>query len=155
MRTVIPWDQYFLDMCDQVAQRSKDPSTQVGAVITRDRHVLSVGYNGFPTGVAETTERWTRPLKYDFVCHAEANAITTAARYGHGLDGATLYASLMPCAACAKLLAQAGIRRVVVNGDKTAAHVGNDWKFDLSTLIFAEAGISLEKHHGQDPSQQL
>ena len=107
------WDTYFLRIAAVAASKSKDPSTQVGAVIVRpDRTIVSVGYNGFPRGVADTPERLNdRPTKYSLVVHAEMNAILSARE---SLNGYTLYTvPFMPCDRCFMHVIQAGIKRVV------------------------------------------
>jgi dCMP deaminase len=107
------WDTYFLQIAAVAARKSKDPSTQVGAVIVRpDRTIVSVGYNGFPRGVADTPERLNdRPTKYSLVVHAEMNAILSARE---SLNGYTLYTvPFMPCDRCFVHVIQAGIKRVV------------------------------------------
>lgn len=107
------WDQYFLKLALMAASRSKDPSTKVGAVITRpDRSIVAVGYNGFPRGVADTPERLNdRPMKYSLIVHAEMNAILSARE---SLAGYTLYTvPFMPCDRCFVHVIQAGIKRVV------------------------------------------
>jgi dCMP deaminase len=107
------WDTRFLDLAALVASWSKDPSTKVGAVIVRpDRTVASLGYNGFPRGVADTESRYEdRETKYQLVVHAEANAIISA---GESVKGMTMYGTLFPCCDCAKLIIQAGIQTLVV-----------------------------------------
>ena len=118
------WDKRFTDLAMHVAGWSKDPSTQVGAVIVGpDKEVLSVGYNGFPRGMNDSEERLNdRPLKYALTVHAERNAILNAARYGISLKGSTLYVIATsggkywggaPCQACSIEVAQAGISQVV------------------------------------------
>jgi dCMP deaminase len=94
------WDTRFLDLAALVASWSKDPSTKVGAVIVRpDRTVASLGYNGFPRGVADTESRYEdRETKYQLVVHAEANAIISA---GESVKGMTMYGTLFPCCDCA------------------------------------------------------
>jgi dCMP deaminase len=107
------WDEYFLKIAAVAASKSKDPSTQVGAVIVRpDRTIVSVGYNGFPRGVADTPERLNdRPTKYSLVVHAEMNAILSARE---SLNGYTLYTvPFMPCDRCFVHVIQSGIKRVV------------------------------------------
>jgi dCMP deaminase len=107
------WDEYFLRIAGLAAQKSKDPSTKVGAVIVRpDRTIVSLGYNGFPRGVADTPERLNdRPTKYSLVVHAEMNAILSARE---SLNGYTLYTvPFMPCDRCFMHVIQAGIKRVV------------------------------------------
>jgi dCMP deaminase len=120
------WDKRFIDLALLVASWSKDPSTQVGAVLVgRDKEVLAVGYNGFPRGILDTAERLNdRPTKYKLVVHAEINCITNAARNGIKTRGATLYVIARsvstgklwggaPCIRCSVELIQAGVREVV------------------------------------------
>lgn len=114
------WDEYFIDLANTVRTKSKDPSSKIGAVVVGvDKEVLSTGYNGFPRGIDELDDaRWTRPVKYEYVSHAEANAIFNAARIGVSLKGATLYLvgfgpPSYPCTECSKAIIQAGITRVV------------------------------------------
>lgn len=107
------WDEYFLRIAFVAASKSKDPSTKVGAVIVRpDRSIVSLGYNGFPRGVADTLERLhDRNTKYSLVVHGEMNAILSARE---SLSGYTLYTvPLMPCDRCFVHVIQAGIKRVV------------------------------------------
>jgi dCMP deaminase len=144
------WDRRFLELAKMVSTWSKDPSTQVGAVIVNnERIVLGMGYNGFARGVEDTEERYNdRPTKYAFVVHAEANAILNA---GHAAKGATIYvypAFGKPplCGSCAKLVIQAGITRVVGYipdiDDETAAR----WKpeLDIALAMCSEAGILMD-----------
>lgn len=104
------------------AQRSKDNSTQVGACIVSPQHkILSLGYNGMPTGCDDDEMPWERvgdPLdtKYFYVCHAELNAILNA-DIG-SLRGATVYVTLFPCNECTKAIIQTGIAEVVYLDDK-------------------------------------
>lgn len=118
MRTVPEWDKYFHDIARVIASRSKDPSTQVGAVVfDESKRILTVGYNGFPSGVKETPLRWgKRPEKYMLVEHAERNAIYSAARNGISLQGASIciWASqpIGVCADCARAIIQSGITTV-------------------------------------------
>ncbi len=108
------WDHRFLALAEHISNWSKDPSTQVGAVIThtRSKRVVSMGFNGFPAGVEDTRERLDdRETKYEMVVHAEQNALMFA---GDRAEGCTLYVHpLPPCARCAVMIIQAGIRRVV------------------------------------------
>ena len=108
------WDLRFLELAEHISGWSKDPSTQVGAVIThaRSKRVISMGFNGFPAGVEDTAERLgDRSTKYEMVVHAEQNALMFA---GDRAEGATLYVHpLPPCARCAVMIIQAGIKRVV------------------------------------------
>lgn len=120
------WSEYFMAIALLAAQRSVDPNTQVGACITKDGiNIVGIGYNGFPSGCDDDQFPWNRnesdPLKskYFFVCHAEVNAIsnTNAAN----MKGSTLYVTLYPCAECAKVIIQSGIKRVVFLSDKYAS----------------------------------
>jgi dCMP deaminase len=136
MRTDIPdWVDYFYVMALHAATRSKDPSTQVGAVIVKDNQVMSTGYNGFAPGVMETEERWSRPQKYERVIHAEVNAIAAAAKAGHSTNYTDLYVTHYPCSNCCRLVIAAGIERVF-----TAAPP-DGWDHKPSEWMFKEAGV--------------
>lgn len=119
----ISWEEYFMAVAQLSALRSKDPSTQVGAcVVNRRRHIIGIGYNGFPVGCSDDELPWAREgdylnTKYPYVCHAEMNAITNSSNKAD-LDGASLYVSLFPCNECAKLIVQVGIKEVVYLSDK-------------------------------------
>lgn len=118
----ISWDEYFMGIAMLSAMRSKDASTQVGAcIVSPSRRILSLGYNGMPTGCDDDVMPWERegdPLhtKYFYVCHAELNAILNATV--GSLKGATLYVTLFPCNECAKAIIQSGIAEVVYMDDK-------------------------------------
>ena len=121
----ISWDEYFMGVSILSGMRSKDPNTQVGAcIVSEDHRILSMGYNGMPTGCSDDELPWDRtaddPLdtKYLYVCHAELNAILNHA--GPSQRGATIYVSLFPCSNCAKAIIQSGIREVVYQDDKYA-----------------------------------
>ena len=118
----IAWDDYFMGVSLLAADRSKDPSTQVGAcIVGNDNRILSTGYNGFPKGCSDDTFPWNRDAskgetKYNFVVHAELNAILNAG--GRSLVGSRIFVSLFPCHECAKAIIQAGIKEVVFLSDK-------------------------------------
>ena len=120
---VLSWDEYFMGLAHLSAMRSKDPSTQVGAVIVDQEHkVVGIGYNGLPIGCSDDEFPWDREggmleTKYAFVVHAELNAILNSTR---DLHGCTLYVSLFPCNECAKAIIQSGIRKIVYEDDKYA-----------------------------------
>ena len=120
---VLSWDEYFMGLAHLSAMRSKDPSTQVGAVIVDQEHkVVGIGYNGLPIGCSDDEFPWDREggmleTKYAFVVHAELNAILNSKR---NLHGCTLYVSLFPCNECAKAIIQSGIRKIVYEDDKYA-----------------------------------
>lgn len=108
------WDEFYLALADFMANRSKDSSTKIGAVIVKDNSIISVGYNGFPRGFNDNVEaRHERPAKYSYTEHGERNAIFSAARAGIALAGATMYTQGVPCADCSRAVIQSGIIRVV------------------------------------------
>ena len=120
------WDKRFMELTEQVATWSScfKEDRQVGAVIVRDKRILSTGYNGAPEGVKSCKEKGEclrlkmgitsgTLLEKCYSVHAEQNAIVNAARLGVCLDGATLYCTHRPCVICAKLIVNAGIKRVV------------------------------------------
>lgn len=120
----ISWDEFFLRVALAASMRSKDPNTQVGACIADTNHrILSVGYNGTPSGLDDDEFPWGShedPLhdKHNYVIHAEANAILNYRGSLKDMAGATCYVTLFPCHECAKTLVQAGIGEVVYFDDK-------------------------------------
>jgi len=105
-------DQRYLKMAEIWAQNSYCKRRQVGALIVKNKMIISDGYNGTPSGfenICEDENEKTKP----YVLHAEANAITKVAKSGNSSDGATLYVTTSPCLECSKLIIQAGIKRVV------------------------------------------
>ncbi len=141
-RTVEWWDEWFLGLAAYTSTASKDPSTQIGAVIARpNKTVVSIGYNGFPRGIEDTLERLKdRDAKYSLIVHGEINAILTAQS---SVRGCVLYTyPLPPCDRCAVQIIQAGIQRVVsmrLSGDKQER-----WgdSVEKSMAYFREAGVS-------------
>jgi dCMP deaminase len=133
------WDARFLQMAALVATWSKDPSTQVGAVITRGKFVVSLGFNGHPSGIEDSVARLhDREAKYRTIIHAELNAILSARQ---PLEGCTLYVvPFMPCSNCGAVIVQAGIKRVI-----TLENNNERWaeSFEITRTIFAEAGVDL------------
>jgi len=138
------WDRRFMELADFIAQWSKDPSTKVGAVIMdpRNKRIVSTGFNGFPFGVEDTADRLENlSIKYEMVVHAETNALMFA---GEQANGCTLYVTpLPPCARCAVLIIQAGIKRVLSPTPDTSKE---PWKtqFEISSKMFEESGVSVE-----------
>lgn len=132
----IVWDKRFLDLAQQVASWSKDPSTKVGCVLVNNKKiVIGMGYNGFPRGVDDTQERWTdKETKYKFVVHAEANAILNSTK---DVEGCAAFSTLMPCEGCTKLLIQSGISVLVTNLEGIKERGG----FKASFKMLEEAGI--------------
>jgi dCMP deaminase len=115
----LSWDDYFIDIAKVAAKRATCPRKSVGAVIVRNKTLLSTGYNGSPRGLPHCTESGCemRDMGGRQSCvrtvHAEANAIAQAARTGTSIEGATIYTTASPCYDCLKLIINAGIVRVV------------------------------------------
>ncbi|NWG00593.1 MAG: dCMP deaminase family protein [Thermoanaerobaculaceae bacterium] len=132
----VSWDRYFMNLAVQAATRSTCPRKSVGAVIVRDRAVLATGYNGSIRGLAHCSE--VGCLMENDHCvrtvHAEANAILQAARHGVRIEGADIYVTASPCWECFKLIANAGIRRVLY---------GEFYRDQRIHEFAAEAGIEL------------
>lgn len=141
----ISWNEYFMGIALLSAQRSKDSNTQVGTcIVNEERKIVSVGYNGMPSGCNDDDMPWEREgafleTKYPFVCHAELNAILNSTA---SLRGCTLFVTLFPCNECAKAIIQSGIRHVVYLDNKYA---GTD-AIRASELMFRAAGITLEAY---------
>ena len=138
------WDEYFMGLANQVAERTTCLRRGVGAIIVKDRRILATGYNGVPTGLAHCAE--TGCLRQQLgvpsgqrheICrglHAEQNAIIQAAKIGVSTEGCTIYITLQPCVICAKMLVNAGIVRIVHKGE---------YPDELSRSILEEAGIEI------------
>ena len=139
---VLTWDEYFMGLAHLSAKRSKDPSTQVGAVIVNNENrVVSIGYNGFPFGCNDDEFPWGREgnindTKYPYVVHAELNAILNS---NQSCKDCTIYVSLFPCHECAKAIIQSGIRKIVYESDKYA-HTDSTI---ASKRMLAAAGVEL------------
>ncbi|WEK83093.1 MAG: dCMP deaminase family protein [Mycoplasma sp.] len=121
-KNYISWDQYFMGVAKLSALRSKDPNTQVGCcIVDQNNHIVSLGYNGFPSGCSDDEYPWARKAdnildtKYLYVCHSEINALLNANL--RSLKGCKLYVTLFPCNECAKALIQAGITEVIYEQD--------------------------------------
>jgi dCMP deaminase len=135
------WDQMYIDLANFVSKWSKDTSTKTGAVITdSDNRVISIGYNGFPTGVNDDIkERYEKPIKYMYTEHAERNAIYHAAKNGISLKGGTMYIMWFPCSACARAIIQSGISKLVCHEpDLTIPKWGEEFKVSLELLTEAK-----------------
>lgn len=152
----LSWDDYFMAVAELSAQRSKDPSTQVGACIVNvKRRIIGIGYNGFPMGLSDDSAPWSREgefldTKYPYVCHAEMNAITNSSNKSD-LEGASIYVSLFPCNECAKLIVQVGIKEVVYLSDK---YHGQDI-FKAARLILDAAGVTCRQLQPQTRKIEL
>ena len=143
-RSVPGWNDYFLDLADAVSRRSRDPNTQVGAVIADvHNHVISTGYNGPPPGLNDRALDWSRGAdsrsgKYRWVLHAEVNAIVHARC---DLRGYAIYVTGHPCHSCAKVIAAAGLARVVYRASPIASVDAEER--DAAAEVLALAGIPL------------
>ena len=128
---------------------SKDPATKVAAIILAHEsfQILSTGFNGICRKIQETPERWTRPEKYRWVCHAEVNAIANAARSGVKVENSICVVTLFPCIECCKTLIQAGIDTVI---SEEPNYEDNKWDFSLSKAMMMEAGISIIELKGEE-----
>ena len=136
-------EKFYSLACYHAQLFSKDPNTKVAAmVIDKNNNIASVGYNGLPRGFEETDNRWEKPNKYNYVVHAEANAIATAARNGVRLDGCSIITTLFPCNECAKLIIQAGINKVITSKPCKES----TWleSFSFSKEMFDECGIEID-----------
>lgn len=136
------WTSRFLELAATIAQWSKDPSTKVGAIAIDDdcRRIMETGYNGIPRGVMDISARMERPDKYKFMCHAEANLVAHAAR--PILSGSTVIVTHYPCCDCAKLLINAGVKRIVCGSGQTNM---KPEMFEAARTMFAEAGVEVEE----------
>lgn len=146
---VLTWEEYFMGLAHLSGLRSKDPNTQVGAVIVDENNrVVSIGYNGFPSGVSDDEFPWGREggvldTKYAFVVHAELNAILNSQR---SVRGCSLYVSLFPCNECAKAIIQTGIREVVYDSDKYE----HTQSVIASKKMLKAAGVTLRRYEHTD-----
>ena len=137
------WDLRFLKLAKEISTWSKDPSSTIGALIVRDKRILSTGYNGFPSGISDDNRLNDRPQKYAIIIHAEMNALMNALKHGVSVENSTLYVYGLPCCSnCAKHIIQSGIKRVVFSYES----IRENWieEFDKSSaLLFEEANIEV------------
>ena len=138
------WDEYFMEVAKLVATRSTCLRRQVGAVIVKDKCILSTGYNGASKGSAHCAEIGCirkelnipsgQQLDLCRAVHAEQNALVQAARHGVATEGASIYITVTPCFQCAKMLVNAGIKEVIVNGV---------YPDERTQELFKEVGVEL------------
>lgn len=112
------WDQYFVEITLDVSKRSTCLRAQVGAIVVKDKRILTTGYNGAPKGLPHCLDEGCEIVGGHCVrsLHAEQNAILQAALYGVPLEGGTIYTTHQPCVVCAKMIINAGLKRVVYAG---------------------------------------
>ena len=145
------WDDRFVEMVKLVGTWSScyQDNRKVGAVIVRDKRIITTGYNGAPANTLSCVERgecMRRKLKIEsgtrhelcYAIHAEQNAIIQAAKLGISIDGATLYCSHQPCVICSKMIVNAGIKRVVYC---------EAYPDDFAIQLLDEAGVACEQYH--------
>lgn len=143
------WPMLYFGLCIEVAKKSKDRSTRLGAfIVGENNEPISFGFNGFPRGVNDREERYhERPMKYMVTEHAERNAIYNAARHGAKLEGSTMYIPFYPtpCADCARGVIQVGIKRIVGTNIKFTGK-GKQWDESLAVAdeMLRQAGIIQE-----------
>lgn len=128
----------------QASLFSKDPHTKVAAIILAhdSLQILSTGFNGICRKLNETQERWSRPLKYKWVAHAELNAVANAARSGVKIEGSICVVTMFPCVDCCKALIQSGINTLITEKpDFDNPRWGDDFK--ISIEMFEEARIKI------------
>ena len=138
------WDSYFLEIATVVASRSTCLRRKVGAVLVKERRLLTTGYNGAPVGLEHCLQRGCLRQEKGIpsgerheLCrglHAEQNAIIQAALHGVSIKGADLYCTNYPCSLCAKMLINAGVKRIVLRGHNPD---------ELARQLFAEAEIEI------------
>jgi dCMP deaminase len=148
------WDEYFMGIAKLTSERSTCLRRKVGAVIVRDKQVVATGYNGAPKGIAHCDEKGgclreklgVPSGERHELCralHAEQNAIIQAATSGQSIEGATIYITHQPCVICAKMIINAGIRKIIVN---------DGYPDEFAVDILDEAGLKIvnmeppEKH---------
>lgn len=141
------WDSRFMKMADFIGSWSScyQENRQVGAVIVRDKRIITTGYNGAPSGVKSCKEKGeclrkklniasgTR-LESCYAVHAEQNAIAQAAKLGESVDGATIYVTHQPCTICTKMIINSGIKKVIYR---------NGYPDEFSKVLLDEAGLRL------------
>ena len=139
----LSWDEYFMQMAELTAKRSTCLRRQVGAVIVKDRHIIATGYNGAPRGLKHCDELGgclrqqlgvPSGQRHELcrALHAEQNAIIQAATLGQSIEDGTIYVTHQPCVICAKMIINAGIKRIVVR---------ETYPDEMATEILDEAGI--------------
>jgi dCMP deaminase len=138
------WDLRFMKLADNIAQWSKDRSSKVGAVIVRDKNIISTGYNGFPRGSDDDDEkRHERPEKYEWVLHAEENSIVNAARHGQATNDADMYVNWYPCSKCAGMIVNAGIKRLFCDKKPDFSHFKFGKSFVMAQKKLVEGGVEI------------
>ena len=151
----LSWEEYFMGLAILASERSKDPSTQVGAcIVDKDNKIVSVGYNGAPVGFDDDKDmNWDREgdfvnSKYAYVCHSELNAILNSKT---NVEGCKLYVTLFPCNECAKVIIQSGIKEVIYLSDKYNGTEGNI----VSKKMLDACGIKYREYKKQNKEVKI
>ena len=141
------YDEYFMEMAYVIAKRSTCLRRKVGAILVKDKHILSTGYNGAPKGLQHCSEVGCLREKLNVphgqrheICrglHAEQNAIIQASVFGVSIKDSVLYCTNTPCVVCAKMLINAGVKKIIYDGD---------YPDDLAKKILQESKIKVEKY---------
>ncbi|MBI2075649.1 MAG: dCMP deaminase family protein [Candidatus Aenigmarchaeota archaeon] len=140
------WDRYFMNVAHAVKERASCSRRKVGAILVKEKQIISTGYNGTPAGTKNCNEGGCGRCASDVpsgkeldkcaCCHAEENAIVQAARHGMNTAGATMYTTFTSCVQCAKMIINAGIKKVVSEAD---------YPDDLGTKLLKEAKVELAR----------
>ena len=148
------WIETFIKLAKEIANRSKDPNSQVGAcIVDCNNRVVSLGYNGFPDGCSDDVFPWSREsknnsildVKYTYVVHAELNAILNSKR---DISGCAIFVTMFPCHECCKAIIQSGIQQVVYETDKYE----NTESVIASKFMFHKSGVKLFKYNPEKQS---
>lgn len=147
------WDEYFMSVAHAVRQRADCTRRQVGSILVKDKRIISTGYNGTPAGIKNCSEggcercngseeQFPRGMHLDkCVCsHAEENVIVQAARHGVSAAEATLYTTNSPCTTCSKMIINAGIKRIIMEGE---------YPDELGAKLLGDANIEVIKIRGE------
>jgi len=143
------WDEYFMEVTRVVARRSTCLRRQVGAIVVKDKRILSTGYNGAPSGLPHCLDvgclrdqQGIPSGERQELClglHAEQNAIIQASHHGTSMEGSTIYITLAPCVTCAKMIINAGIKKVIYS---------DTYSEQMAMDIFRRAGVEVVQWQG-------
>jgi len=146
------YDEYFMEMAHVISKRSTCLRRKVGAILVKDKHILSTGYNGAPKGLKHCSEVGCLREKLNVpsgerheLCrglHAEQNVIIQAAVFGTSIRDSTLYCTNTPCVVCVKMLINAGVKEIIFSGD---------YPDDLAKKMLIESGIKIKKFKNETP----
>jgi len=146
------WDDYFMNVAKVISQKSSCSARQVGAILVKDKQIISTGYNGTPKGIkncneggcprcANRTETTSgKDLDKCTCCHAEENAIVQAALHGIKTKGSTLYTTFTACTQCSKMIINAGIKKIIAD---------EDYPDEIGKQLLNEADVEFVKRNGE------